>query len=64
MVSAAGDLLYTGGIQTAWSLKSSLFLTNPDPPETPSMHREAAATQQVMPGPGEGTCRGRPAFWN
>ena len=53
--------MYTGGNQTSWFLKVSLFLTDPDPLEKPSMHREAAATQQVMPGPGGRAAA--PRFW-
>ena len=61
MLSAALPFWYTGGVQTewSWSLKISLLLAPPMPSDPP-MHREAAATQQVMLG--RGTRRGAPRF--
>ena len=53
IASAAGLFLHTGGFQAFWSFKLSLFLTDPDPPETP-MHREAAS-QHLMAAASRGT---------
>ena len=47
IASAAGLFWYTGAFQALSSIKLSLSLTDPDPPESPPMHREAPR-QQLM----------------
>ena len=47
IASAAALFWYTGAFQALSSMKLSVSLTDPDPPELPPMHREAPR-QQLM----------------
>ena len=47
IASAAGLFWYTGAFQALSSIKLSVSLTDPDPPELPPTHREAPR-QQLM----------------